>query len=100
MRISDWSSDVCSSDLAAADQPRSRGRAAEFRAVAADVEIGLIERQRLDLVGIVAENGADLVRYVAIDVEARRHEDQIGALPLRGDARHRRPHPEIERAHV
>src|SRR3546814_7555405 len=82
---------------ALADQLRRRGRAAEPGLVGADVEIGFVERQRFDLVGIVAKDRADLVRDVAIDLEARRHEDEGGALALRGDAGHRRADAELAR---
>ena len=54
----------------AADVLGDRPRAAEAVPVLGDVEIGLVEAQRLDQVGVVGEDRPDLLRHGAIDVEA------------------------------
>ena len=77
---------------AAADVLRDRAGAAEPVPVLGDVEIGFVEAQRLDQVGVVEEDRADLLADGAIDVEPRLDEDQVGAAPLGGDRRHRRAH--------
>ena len=45
--------------------------AAEPVPVLRDVEISLVEAQRLDQLGIVGEDRADLLRHRAVGVEAR-----------------------------
>ena len=55
-----------------------------------DIEIGLIQRQRLDQRRVIGKDRVDLPRDGAIDVEARRHEHQFGALAHRRDRRHGR----------
>jgi hypothetical protein len=42
----------------------------------------------------MGEDGADLARDGAVDLEARRHEYQFRTLPHRGDRRHGRTHAE------
>ena len=59
-----------------------------------DVEIGLVERQRLDQRRVIRKDRVDLARDGAIDVEARPHEHQFGALAHRRGRRHRRAHAE------
>ncbi len=59
-----------------------------------DIEIGLIERQRLDQRRVVGKDRVDLARDGAIDVEARRHEHQLRALAHRRGRRHGRAHAE------
>ena len=59
-----------------------------------DIEIGLIERQRLDQRRIFRKDGMDLVRDGAIDVETRRHEHEFGAKAHRRGRRHGRAHAE------
>ena len=81
----------------AADVLGDRPRAAEAVPVLGDVEIGLVEAQRLDQIGIVGEDRADLPADLAIDVEPRLDEDQVGTRPLGRDRRHRRPHAERAR---
>ncbi len=61
---------------AAADVLGDRARAAEPAAVLGDVEIGFVEAQRFDQVGVIGEDRADLLADGAIDVEARLDEDQ------------------------
>jgi hypothetical protein len=72
------------------------GRCDAFE-VLGHVEIGLVERQRLDQRRVLGEDGADLLRDLPIDVEAVLHEDQLGAFALGGDGRHRRAHAEFAR---
>src|SRR6516225_4264986 len=55
-----------------------------------DVEIGLVERQRLDDRRVFREDFPDLQRDCLVGIEPRLYEDQIGALSLGGDRRHRR----------
>src|SRR5215472_8632720 len=55
-----------------------------------DVEIGLVERQRLDDRRILREDFPDLQRDCLVGIEPRLDEDQIGALSLGGDRGHRR----------
>jgi hypothetical protein len=52
------------------------------------VEIGFVERQRFDHVGVLGEDLSDLGRYGAIGFEARRDKDQFRAFPLRRDRWH------------
>ena len=54
------------------------------------IEIGLIERERFDERGVFREDGVDLARDGAVDVEARRHEDQLRTLPHGRGRRHGR----------
>ena len=82
---------------AGADLLGDGARAAQAMAVLADVEIGLVEAQRLDQVGVIGKDGADLVADRLVGVEARLDEDEVGAAPPRGDRRHRGPHPEHPR---
>ncbi len=65
--------------------------------VLGNIKIGLVERQRLDQVGIVEEDCPDLLADGAIDIEPGLDEDQVGATPFRGDRRHRRAHAERPR---
>jgi len=60
--------------------------------VVGDVEIGLVQRQGLDERRIVEEDFADLVRHLAINVEAVLDEDEVRAFALGGDRRHGRAH--------
>src|SRR3546814_11844124 len=62
MRISDWSSDVCSSDLAEglADSP----------AIARDYILKVIgERARVDLIDAYLDNGPEMVSWLAVNSE-------------------------------
>ena len=43
-----------------------------------NVEKRFVQRERLDEFGIVVEDVADLLRNGLVDIEARRHEDQVG----------------------
>jgi hypothetical protein len=68
-----------------------------FLQVLGDVEIGLVARQRLDDPSMFGEDGADLQRDFAVDVETRFQENQLGALATRGDRRHRGADAELPR---
>ena len=57
----------------------------DARLVVGDVEKRLIERDRLDKVGVVVENFVDLGRYLLVDPHATRYEDEVGAEFLRFD---------------
>ena len=65
--------------------------------VCGHVEIGFVERERLDQRRVVGEDGVDLARDGAVDVEPRRHEHQFRALPHGGGRRHGRAHAERAR---
>ena len=65
--------------------------------VRGDVQIGFVEAQGLDEVGIVGEDRADLARNLPVNVEARLDEDQLGAFPFGGNRRHRRSDAERAR---
>src|SRR3546814_9062653 len=58
MRISDWSSDVCSSDLLSLSY--SPGVAAPVRAIAADPAASLVYTNRANLVAVVTNGTAIL----------------------------------------
>jgi hypothetical protein len=59
-----------------------------------DVEIGLVERQRLDQVGELREDRVDLLRDRPIDVEPGRHKDQVRTLAQRSQRWQGRPDTE------
>ena len=48
-----------------------------------DVEIGFVERKRLDERSVLREDRTNLLRYGAIDIEPRRHEHQLRAFAQR-----------------
>src|SRR3546814_10477285 len=78
MRISDWSSDVCSSDLAGPLKSRGRKhRAAEGGVIDVDVAIGLRARRPRRLVGVVVD---------AVQVNALRTDERHRLLELRARA--------------
>ena len=58
--------------------------------VVRDVQIRLVQRQRLDDRRVFRKNLADLLRDRLADLEARLHEDQVRTLPLGSHRRHRR----------
>src|SRR3546814_355783 len=83
MRISDWSSVVCSSDLPAARQAADRlVAAAEVERAAADVEVG----RRVDLAGEAHRSGEDVGDAIEAIV-AREIEDAGAHLVERTGAR-------------
>ena len=61
------------------------------------VEIGFIEAQRLNEVGIIRKDRADLLADRPVDVEARFHEHDFRAPTLRGHRRHGRADAELAR---
>src|SRR3546814_13014397 len=82
MRISDWSSDVCSSDLLLRHEPRPLGDALRGRLRRGDdVDLGagqeLSERQR-DVAGARGQVDAEEVGLVPADVGERSEERRVG----------------------
>ena len=63
--------------------------------VLGDVEIRLVERQRLDQGSVLGEDPMDLTRDLAIYIEAVWDKDQVRAFSLRGDRCHRRVDAEL-----
>src|SRR5258708_570108 len=61
------------------------------------VEVGLVQRQRLDDRGVLGEDLAYLLGDRLVHLETRLHEDQVRALPLRGNRWHGRPDAELAR---
>ncbi len=74
-----------------------RGRRASVHQRIGHVEIGLVQRQRLDQRRVACEDGADLLRHRPVDVKARRHEHELGAFAPGRDRGHRRVHAEFAR---
>src|SRR6202022_1075519 len=62
-----------------------------------DVEISLVERERLDDWRVLGENRADLERHRFVNIEARLYEDQVGTFALCDDRRHCGAHAEFPR---
>ena len=62
-----------------------------------DVEIGLVQRQRFDQVGMAREDLAHLARHRLVAREIGRHEDRVRAQPLGAQRRHRGAHAELAR---
>jgi len=54
------------------------------------IEIGFIERKRLDAIGVIAKDGVHAARGVAVALEGVRQQHQIRALAQRPFGRHRR----------
>jgi hypothetical protein len=73
------------------------GRAADAFQILRHVQIGFIQRQRLDQGRIIGKDRADLARYLAIDLETRRHEDQLRTQTQRLRTGHGRSDPEHAR---
>jgi hypothetical protein len=65
-----------------ADHLGNMGGRSDRLLVGGDVEIGLVERERFDLIGMLGEDIADLARDRLVHIEARLDEDQIGASSL------------------
>src|SRR3546814_2431814 len=98
MRISDWSSDVCSSDLEMIDQPRLLGMDAP---AAESLEIDLLADRHRDEARARHRHDRALLHHREVRAAA-----EPGRRPERGVERGRRPgrvaHPpeQIGRAHV
>jgi hypothetical protein len=71
------------------------GGGGQAPAIGGDVEIGLVQRQRFDQVGVVSEDRVDLPRDGLVDLEPRRHEDQLRALAKGGGRGHGRAHAKL-----
>ena len=80
-----------------ADRLRGGGRARQAGEGLGDVEVGLVERQRFDQVGVAREDLAHLLRHRLVAHEIRRHEHRLRAQALGADRRHRRAHAELAR---
>ncbi|MBB2671484.1 UNVERIFIED_ORG: hypothetical protein GGE44_001035 [Rhizobium esperanzae] len=73
-----------------ADLQRNLGGDFHALQIVRDVEIGLVERQRLNERRVFGKDLADLLRHGFVEVEAWRHEDQVRTFSFRGDRGHRR----------
>ena len=62
-----------------------------------DVEKRLVERDRLDKIGVGVEDFVDLGRDLLVDLHATRHEDEVGAELFGFDGRHGRADTEAAR---
>src|SRR3546814_3191123 len=76
MRISDWSSDVCSSDLSCKDQPAIRLGLREIRGLSEDVANAITTARAQH----PFRNVADLCLRANLDEKARRALAEAGAL--------------------
>ncbi len=81
----------------APDDARRLGRGREAGELLGDVEVGLVERQRLDERRVAKEDRPHPPRHLLVAREVGRHEDRLRTLALRGDRRHRRADPEPPR---
>ena len=72
--------------------PGNIGRQRLSPRILGDVEIGLVERQRLDEGCHVAEDPENQIRGGSVSCKIRRHDDQFRAQPDRLRHRHRRVH--------
>ena len=62
-----------------------------------DVEIGFVERERLHERREAMQDFADDGGFLAVNIEARRHDDEVRAALQRHESRHRRAHAELTR---
>ena len=69
----------------------------DARLVVGDVEKRLIERDRLDKVGVGVEDFVDLGRDLFVDLHSTRHEDEVGAELFSFYGRHSRTDTEAAR---
>src|SRR3546814_5986761 len=63
------------------------GGDADAAQILGHVEIRFVQRQRLDMRRVVGEDGADLARHLAVDVETRLDEDEVGTAADRKSTR-------------
>ncbi|MCY1534368.1 hypothetical protein D9M68_697380 [compost metagenome] len=82
---------------ALADFFGNAGGAAGMARAEADVEVGLVQRQRFDQPGVFAVDRKDLARHLAILVHGRAQDQQIRAVLERLRRRHGRAHAERTR---
>src|SRR5439155_11662527 len=73
---------------------RERGRGAGVRS---DIEVSLVERQRLDDRSEVVKNSADDRGFAPVNVEPRREDNQVRAALQGHESWHRRTHTELAR---
>src|SRR3546814_10914226 len=87
MRISDWSSDVCSSDLSRADTGKGGQSLLDdkTRGTAGDFQRSLRARRTLDAISAVriAPGGLTMQRYYVLDREMAAGEDGFEAMVAR-----------------
>ncbi len=76
-----------------ADIAGDQGGAAIEQLALGDIQVGFVEGQRLDQLGVVLEDPVDLPRHLLVDLEARLDEHQVGTELLRLMGGHGRPHP-------
>ena len=76
---------------------RRFGRRRNSGQLLSHVEVGLIERERLDERRVTMKNVADLSRYNAIFLEVRSDEYSLRTETPRATRRHRRMHSEFSR---
>ncbi|MNF48766.1 hypothetical protein D3C84_300240 [compost metagenome] len=69
-----------------------RGAAGKVRTVR-DIQIGLIQRQRLDQFGVVTEDRLDLARHGLVGIHPRLDDQQVRAQLQRMPGGHGRTHP-------
>ncbi len=80
-----------------ADDLSHFGRRGQPAFVMRHVQIGFVQRQRFDQVGMAAEYLTDLARHLAIAVEVRRHVDGLRAQAFGADGGHGRMNAEAPR---
>ena len=76
---------------------RNRRRRTSIHHRRCHIEIGLVERQRLNERRIACEDGADLLRHRSVDIKTRRHEHKLGTLAPGRDRGHCRVHTKFAR---
>ena len=64
----------------------AKSRASAMPCIFCDVELGLVQRQRLDDGRVLDEDFVDLLTGRLIDLETVLYRDQVGTLPLCRDA--------------
>lgn len=69
----------------------TRGAAAEMRAIG-NIQIGFVQRQRFDQIGVFTENRVDFFRCFFIGIHTRLDDGQVGAQFQRMARGHGRPH--------
>ena len=65
--------------------------------ITGNVQIGFVQRERLDQIGVLPEHGMNLLRHFAIQMKTRRHKHGLRAQPPRSGGGHGRMQPETPR---